>query len=310
MQRSTVHSTRQAQPLLPSDDDDDHGVKIKSPTLSSFYAQVSCKACLAAILFVCAAAFLYLNSEALNSQALNNRVTVMQSNNGGLISDQLMALQSDNNRLVQRLESAQQDQVLALQSQNERLRQRLESVKQSNVRRSKDKPGAVGSAVTPKRRSSIPVKVVGALVAAPVATTNKKAGVVSALKPLVCQEFIEETKSGMYRGKNFIDPNLEQSFIRQTTTERPFWISVHNKEFDTVSFGLFENGWYYEKVLAKIWTNILREASPGSRVLDVGYVALRYVSTTCVLCSTYYHVLLFCCVGDPRSGGIFPVLAL
>jgi TolA-binding protein len=244
MQRSTVRSTRQAQALLPSDDDNrDHGSKMKSPT-PSFYAQVSCKAFLAAILFVCAASLIYLNSKALSSQDLNNPVKAMQSNNGGLISDQGMALQSENERLSQQLESAQQDQVMALQSENERLRQRLESVKQSNIRQSKDKPGAVGSTVTSSRRSSIPVKVVGApvavvpasvlaAIAAPVATTNKKAGVVSALKPLVCQEFIGEAKSGMYRGQNFIDPNLEQSFIRQTITEHPFWISVHNKEFDS-----------------------------------------------------------------------------
>jgi hypothetical protein len=238
MQRSKVHSTRQAQALLPSDDDvDHHDVKIKSPTLS-FYAQVFCKSYLAAILFVGAASLIYLNAEALSSQALNNRVTVMQSNNGALFSDQLTSLQSENERLGQRLESMQQDQVMALQSGNERLRQRLESVKQSNVRRrEEDKLGAVGSAMKPSRRSSIPVEVVGALVTAPVATTNKKVGVLSAaLKPLACQEFIGEAKSGMYRGENFVDPNLEQSFIRQTITEHPFWISVHNKEFDRVRY--------------------------------------------------------------------------
>jgi hypothetical protein len=200
MQRSTVHSTRRAQEMLPSDDD---GSKIvKSPTLSSYAQVLFRKANLAALLFVSGVFFIYLNS--------------------------------------------------------------------------------VGA----------PVVSAGVLaaVATPVATTTNKVAVVSALKPISCQKFIDEAKRGTYRGRQVIDPNLKKGrFTRQTTTEHPFWISIHNKQFDNVRWGIYENGWYYERALEKIWTDILREASPGSRVLDVGYVALRYVSTTTVLC------FIMCC---------------
>jgi cell shape-determining protein MreC len=145
--------------MLPSDDDDDYSSKIKSPT-RNFYAQASFrKANLAALLFVGAAFFIYLldsgfklsSPQALkpsSSQALNNRLAVMQPNNRGLITDQVLALQVENERLGQRLDSVQQDQVIALQTENERLHQRLELVQQSNVRRGDDKPAAVVASVT------------------------------------------------------------------------------------------------------------------------------------------------------------------
>jgi hypothetical protein len=57
-------------------------------------------------------------------------------------------------------------------------------------------------------------------------------------------------------------------------------LSQKNRHPDTdVRWGIYENGYYYERVLTKIWTNILTEASPGSRVLDVGYVALLCYAT-------------------------------
>jgi hypothetical protein len=57
----TVRLTRQAQALLPSDDDNgDHGSKMKSPTSALRPGAESLL--LAAILFVCAASLIYLNS--------------------------------------------------------------------------------------------------------------------------------------------------------------------------------------------------------------------------------------------------------
>jgi hypothetical protein len=117
------------------------------------------------------------------------------------------------------------------------------------------------------------------------------------LKPIACQELIDEVKkSGAYRDRKVIDPNLKHgSFTRQTITEHPFWISVHNKEFDKTRWTIHKKGRYYEFALGKIWTNILRDASPGSRVLDVGYVALRYVAFL-QFCLSF--VLLLC--GQPQ----------
>jgi hypothetical protein len=219
------------------------------------------KANLAALLFVAGTFFILLNS-VLSSQALNNQVAVMLSNNRGLISDQLMAV-------IKLMALKSENKIL--RSENEIIRQRLESVQQSNVGRREDKPAAVVAAVTPSRRST-PV------------TTNKVA-VVSALKAIACQEFIDEAKSGTYRGRQVIDPNLKKGrFTRQTTTEHPFWISLHNKEFDKTRWYIYENGSYYERSLGKIWTDVLREASPGSRVLDVGYVTfLQLLSVLCFI---------------------------
>jgi hypothetical protein len=241
MQRSNaVHSTRRAQALLPCDKDD--GSKImKFPTLS-FNGQVLFrKANLAALLFVAGTFFILLNS-VLSSQALNNQVAVIQSN-----------------------------QLMALKSENEILRQLLEVVQQSNVGSREDKPAAVVATVTPSRRST--------------SVTTNKVAVVSALKAIACQEFIDEAKSGTYRGRQVIDPNLKKGrFTRQTTTEHPFWISLHNKEFDKTRWYIYENGSYYERSLGNIWTDVLREASPGSRVLDVGYVTfLQLLSVLCFI---------------------------
>ncbi len=124
--------------MLPCDDDD--GSKImRSPTLSSYAQGLFRKANLAALIFVGATSFILNSGVKLSSlqplkpstaQALNNRATVMQSNNRGLMGDQVIALHSKNDRLGPRLEAVQQDQVIELQSENDRLGQRLESVQQ------------------------------------------------------------------------------------------------------------------------------------------------------------------------------------
>jgi hypothetical protein len=278
MQRSNL--ARRAQALLPCDDDDD--AKNKHNALCIQTPQVWLRtAKLAVLLFGATFVFFYLNS-GFNA-SLNDQVTALQAENKGLLNDQVTALQAENKRLRMRLESVQQ---------------------QSNVRRGEDKPVAV----TPIR-SSIPAKVLApvtisaatpaaaaaAAVAAPVATTtktNKAAVASSALEPLACQEFLDKVKAGTYRDR-VKDPNLKQGrFTRRTITEHPFWISVHHEMFDKTRWTIFKKGRYYEHSLAKIWTTILREASPGSRVLDVGYVTLLF---------TMFHHLCCCGVVQPPA---------
>jgi hypothetical protein len=275
MQRS---APRKAQALLPHDKDDD-GSKNKSPTLVVSQKQLGGFFFLGA-LFLGTTFFFSVTSgfnPSKTSQLLNTQVTLVESKNKGLKNKGLL--------LRDQIMAALQSESEELQSENERLRQNLESLQQqSNVRRREDKPAAVAAAVTPIRRS-IPATVA---VAAPAATATNKVAVVSAsapLKPIACQELIDEVKkSGAYRDRKVIDPNLKHgSFTRQTITEHPFWISVHNKEFDKTRWTIHKKGRYYEFALGKIWTNILREASPGSRVLDVGYVAFLQLCLSFVL---------------------------
>jgi hypothetical protein len=271
MQRS---SPRKAQALLPRDKDDD-GSKNKSPTLSLYTQVLSQKSnfFFFGALVLGMTLFFTVTSGFNPSQAsepLNIQVTLLESKNKGLKNKGLL--------LRDQIMAAMQSESEELQSENERLRQNLESLQQqSNVRRREDNPAAA-----PIRRS------IPATVAAPAATATNKVAVVSAsapLKPIACQELIDEVKkSGAYRNRKVIDPNLKHgSFTRQTITEHPFWISVHNKEFDKTRWTIHAKGRYYEFALGKIWTNILREASPGSRVLDVGYVAFLQLCLSFVL---------------------------
>jgi hypothetical protein len=67
------------------------------------------------------------------------------------------------------------------------------------------------------------------------------------------------------------DPNNNQLYARLTKTQTtPFWISLHNSNFDKMRFAVFEYGYYYEKKLTEAFQEILSQASPHARILDVG----------------------------------------
>ena len=90
-----------------------------------------------------------------------------------------------------------------------------------------------------------------------------------AIRPLNCQEFLQQVHDKTYPVE-VLDPNVGTNYTRMTITEHPFWISVHRHKFDRVRWGIYTDGRYYEKALEQVWSNILRNASPGARILDVG----------------------------------------
>jgi hypothetical protein len=105
------------------------------------------------------------------------------------------------------------------------------------------------------------------------------------IQPLVCTGFLQEVKSGSYSVlTNVNDPNKKETFrvpvrdpnekkghfSRRTTTEFPFQIALHHEKFDPRRWNIYKHGQYYQHALEHIWTDILNEASPGARVIDIG----------------------------------------
>jgi hypothetical protein len=101
------------------------------------------------------------------------------------------------------------------------------------------------------------------------ATTTRSS---SDMQPLTCRDYLHQVKSKTYLVPVH-DPNDHRdTYIRRTKTAYPFRMSFHHEEFDRPRWQIYKKGFYYEKKLEKIWTNILEHAGPGARVLDVGYV--------------------------------------
>jgi hypothetical protein len=105
------------------------------------------------------------------------------------------------------------------------------------------------------------------------------------IQPLSCTNFLHEVRSGSYRiltnvndpnKKEYIDvsvkdPNEKKGhFHRRTITEFPFGISLHHEKFDPRRWNIYKHGRYFQHALEDIWTNILSEASPGARIIDIG----------------------------------------
>lgn len=85
-----------------------------------------------------------------------------------------------------------------------------------------------------------------------------------------CIELLEKFSGGRVGYK---DPNAGQLIVataNQTPSQRHFAVSMHRKQFDKVRWAIYESRRYYEFALEEAWAEILRQAPPGSRVLDVG----------------------------------------
>jgi hypothetical protein len=108
------------------------------------------------------------------------------------------------------------------------------------------------------------------------------------IQPLACNDFLHQVRYGSYRVPvNVHDPNHKREGYRvtvkdpnekkgvhrrQTTTEFPFFISLHHEQHDHRRWNIYKHGQYYQHAREEIWTDILKEASPGAHVIDVGYV--------------------------------------
>jgi FkbM family methyltransferase len=67
-----------------------------------------------------------------------------------------------------------------------------------------------------------------------------------------------------------IDPNDGEMLARWTTTNPPFFVSIHNFKYDLTRRDIYEKGEYYETQLSATFSTILKDAPANSRVVDVG----------------------------------------
>jgi cell division protein FtsB len=203
------------------------------------------------------------------------------------LAEQVSALQSENNGLRQSLK------VTALEYENKGLRQGLEVAQHQGAKALAPVKGVAALAAkaaaarTPAFTTTTNKAVAVSAPSTSVSTANK-----SGLEPMACQDFIDRVKSGTYPVA-VKDPNMKKGrFTRRTITEHPFWISVHHEKFDPTRWTIYQKGRYYEHSLGKIWTDILRQATPGSRVLDVGYVTAVTDSSLFCVCANRPQVIL------------------
>jgi FkbM family methyltransferase len=93
-------------------------------------------------------------------------------------------------------------------------------------------------------------------------TTPEKLGKALLDAPLPCARVSDTVRMSQV----FPDQKL---LARKTITERPFWISSHDAEFDELRWRIVKDGVYYEDALTQAASNALRDVAPGM-VLDVG----------------------------------------
>jgi FkbM family methyltransferase len=89
------------------------------------------------------------------------------------------------------------------------------------------------------------------------------------IKPLQCETFLQQVAAGTHPGK-VEDPSMGVNYTRITATTYPFHISVNNVAYDSLRFKIYETGIYYERKQVEVWEHILKNAKPGSRVVDIG----------------------------------------
>jgi FkbM family methyltransferase len=101
-------------------------------------------------------------------------------------------------------------------------------------------------------------------------TTTSSSAPLPGLQPIRCEQFLED----IYRGViNISDPNGSRVFGRRIdgNSGHPFWVSVHEQEFDKVRWEtIFVEGQYYERAMDQAFFNVLTRSSPEAIVVDVG----------------------------------------
>ena len=105
----------------------------------------------------------------------------------------------------------------------------------------------------------------------PIATaTATSSAPLPGLQPIRCEQYLED----IYRGViNISDPNGSKVYGRRIDgmSGHPFWVSVHDKEFDKVRWGtVFIDGQYYERAMDEAFVNVLTRSPPEAIVVDVG----------------------------------------
>jgi FkbM family methyltransferase len=83
--------------------------------------------------------------------------------------------------------------------------------------------------------------------------------------PVDCIHLMEQSQKS-----EIPDPNHGELLARWTSTNPPFFISVHAFHYDKLRKVIYVTGQYYEQDLSHVFHQILKDAPPNSRVIDVG----------------------------------------
>jgi FkbM family methyltransferase len=97
--------------------------------------------------------------------------------------------------------------------------------------------------------------------------TSNNAVSINKYKAVSCPAMLSDTRA---EGSQVMDPNDGILYGKQVELHPRFWVSLHNEEFDTTRWHIMKYGDYYETALSKAFVEVLKDASPGARVLDVG----------------------------------------
>jgi FkbM family methyltransferase len=85
--------------------------------------------------------------------------------------------------------------------------------------------------------------------------------------PVDCDDLLNRSR---IIGKTLDDPNDGEMLARWTTTNPPFFVSIHNFKYDLMRRVIYEKGEYYETQMSAMFSSILKDAPANSRVVDVG----------------------------------------
>ena len=85
--------------------------------------------------------------------------------------------------------------------------------------------------------------------------------------PISCPGVLEQVKT---KALPVRDPNEGVLYGRRVKRTPAFWVSLHNRNFDSTRWNIMESGDYYERALSASFEEILQNSPHGSRVLDVG----------------------------------------
>lgn len=85
--------------------------------------------------------------------------------------------------------------------------------------------------------------------------------------PVDCQDLRDRSHQVE---ENVDDPNDGEMLARWTTSDPPFFVSIHQFQYDRMRRVIYDSGEYYEMALTAIFSSILKDAPADSRVLDVG----------------------------------------
>jgi FkbM family methyltransferase len=98
-------------------------------------------------------------------------------------------------------------------------------------------------------------------------TSTQLTAVSNKYEAVSCPAVLRDARA---EGNEHMDPNNGTLYAKQIERPPRFWVSLHNEQFDRTRWHIMLTGDYYEKALSKAFVEVLKDAPPGARVIDVG----------------------------------------